>query len=189
MPALGFNTGVTNPGDFGAPNFNINGFTNGGVGQTPKLGRTDTTGHITDNLSYQKGTHALKFGGEYRLSRLDIYYQRGLRGAFNFDGTAGPWASDGSLDTPTKALADFLAGFIGPVGAGNQGSISVGDPQRLQCPRSRAGLPTTGKSHKLNVTLGVSYDYNGPIRRPLSTTTPASGSPLSCLVRPAVSEL
>ena len=51
MPAVGFNTGVTNSGDFGAPNIGISGFNNGGVGLTPKLGRTDTTGHITDSVS------------------------------------------------------------------------------------------------------------------------------------------
>ncbi len=164
MPALGFNTGVTNPGDFGAPNININGFTNGGVGETPKLGRTDATGHITDNLSYQMGKHAFKFGGEFRKSRLDVFYQRGIRGAFNFDGTAGPWANDASLDAPTKALADFLAGFIGTAGQSNQGSISVGDPQRVYDVNSYSGWVTDNwqVSPKLNVTLGLRYDYNDP---------------------------
>ncbi len=166
MPALGLNTGVTNPSSFGAPTFTINGFTNGGVGQTnATLGRTDTTGHLTDNLSYQMGKHALKFGGEYRLSRLDIFYQRGLRGAFNFDGTAGPWNGDASIATPTKALADFLAGIIGPAGTNNGASISVGDPQRVYDVTTLSGWVTDNwqVSPKLNLTLGVRYDYNGPI--------------------------
>ena len=91
MPALGFNTGVTNPSNFGAPTITIAGFTNAFVGATPYLGRQDTTGHITDNLSFNSGSHAWKFGGEIRKSRLDVYYFRDVRGNFNWDGTQGPW--------------------------------------------------------------------------------------------------
>jgi hypothetical protein len=161
MPALGFNTGVTNPGDFGAPNFGISGFTNGGVGETPKLGRTDTTGHLTENLSYNIGSHALKFGGEIRRSRLDIYYQRNVRGGFSFDGSQGPWASDTSLNTPTKALADYFAGFIGP----QYGGISVGDPQRVyDVPSYSWWLSDNWQvTPKLNLNYGIRYDFNGVI--------------------------
>lgn len=161
MPALGFNTGVTNPGDFGAPNFSISGFANGGVGQTPKLGRTDATGHLTDNLSYNRGSHAIKFGGEIRKSRLDVYYQRSVRGAFSFDGSTGPWANDASLNQPTKALADFLAGFLGP----NYGSIATGDPQRVYDVNSYSGWVSDNwqATPKLNLNFGVRYDYNGVI--------------------------
>jgi hypothetical protein len=176
LGAIGFNTNVVNPGDFGAPNFNISGFTNGGVGETPKLGRTDTTGHITENLSYNFGKHAFKFGGEFRKSRLDVYYQRNIRGSFTFDGTAGPWASDTTLNTPTKALADFLAGMLNT----NGGSIATGDPQRVYDVNSYAGWAADNwqVSPKLNLTLGVRYDYNGPLHeqtnKGISTFLPGS---------------
>src|SRR5262249_774117 len=62
-PSFGFNTGVTNPSNFGAPNIEISGFDNGGVGETPRLGRIDVTGHLTDNLSYNFGSHSLNVGG------------------------------------------------------------------------------------------------------------------------------
>ncbi len=170
LPALGFNTGVTNSGDFGAPNMEISGFTNGGVGETPKLGRTDTTGHLTNNLSYNMGAHSLKFGGEIRRSRLDVYYQRSVRGAFSFDGTAsssipgvqgGGWSSDPAFSQPVKALADFFAGYIGP----NYGSIAVGDPQRVYDVNSYSAWAsdTWQVNHKLNLTYGVRYDFNGVI--------------------------
>jgi hypothetical protein len=178
LPAVGFNTGVTNPADFGSPNINIAGFTNGGVGETPKLGRTDTTGHLTDSLSWNRGSHALKFGGEIRRSRLDVYYQRNVRGAFTFDGSSGPWANDGNLNQPTKALADFLAGFLGP----NYGSIATGDPQRVYDVNSFSGWFSDGWSvtPKLNLTLGVRYDFNGVIHevghKGISTFLPSDPS-------------
>src|SRR5215471_1064453 len=93
-PSWGLNTGVTNPSNFGAPNIELNGFGGGGVGETPRLGRIDVTGHLTDNLSYNVGGHALKFGGEFRHARLNVFYYREARGAFSFDGAQGTWASD-----------------------------------------------------------------------------------------------
>jgi hypothetical protein len=130
-PSWGFNTGVTNPSNFGAPNITIEGFQNGGVGITPRLGRIDTTGHLTDNLSYNFGRHALKLGGEFRRARLDVFYYRDARGAFTFDGLAstglpGSWANNAAYTAQERALADFLAGYLRP---GN-GLIATGDPQR-----------------------------------------------------------
>ena len=161
IPATGFNTGVTNSGDFGSPSINISGFTNGGVGATPDLGRTDTTGHITDSVSYNWGSHALKFGGEYRKSRLDVYYQRNTRGAFTFNGTAGPWAGDPDFSTPVLALADFLAGDINT----NNGSIAIGQPQRVYDVDTYAwwASDTWQVNPKLSLNLGVRYEYNTPI--------------------------
>ncbi len=161
MPALGFNTNVTNPGDFGAPNIEISGFGNGGVGETPRLGRIDTTGHLTDNLSYNMGSHAFKFGFEVRKSRLDIFYQRDVRGGFLFDGTAGPWANDPAFSGPQKALADFISGTIAP---GN-GNIATGDPQRVYDVNSYEGWAADNWqiTPKLNLNLGVRYTYNTPL--------------------------
>jgi hypothetical protein len=161
MPALGFNTGVTNPANFGAPNMVISGFTNGGVGETAELGRIDTTGHLTDNLSYEVGKHSLKFGGEVRKSRLDVFYQRDVRGGFTFNGTAGPWANNSSFSQPQKALADFIAGYIGQ-GLGN---IATGDPQRVYDVNSFETWVADSwqVSSKLNLNLGLRYTYNTPV--------------------------
>jgi hypothetical protein len=161
LPALGFDTNVTNPANFGAPTIAISGFTNGGVGETPQLGRIDTTGHITDSLSYNLGAHALKFGGEYRKSRIDIFYQRDVRGGFTFDGTGGPWANDGSFSQPQKALADFIAGII-PQGEGN---IATGDAQRVYDINSYEAWAADDwqVTPKLNINLGLRYEYNTPL--------------------------
>jgi hypothetical protein len=174
LPGIGFNTGVTNPGDFGSPNIEISGFTNGGVGETPKLGRTDTTGHLTDNLSYTMGSHQIKVGGEFRKSRLDVYYQRSIRGAFTFDGSAGPWKSA----TPVAALADFLAGYIGD----QKGSIATGDPQRVYDVNSYSWWATDSWkfNQKLTLNYGVRYEYNQPLHevgnKGISTFLPASAT-------------
>ncbi len=91
MPALGFNDGVTNPTDYGSPNINITGFDQTGV--TPPLGRIDTTGHIDQTFTYTTGTHQIRFGGEYRRSRLDVFYDSDAPGSFAFNGSQGPFSS------------------------------------------------------------------------------------------------
>ena len=98
----------------GAPNIAISGFDN--IGITPPEGRNDITGHLTDIVSYIKGKHQFRFGGEVRQGRIDEFYFRRSTGSFTFDGTQGPWATYcgnhsniTGCDQNTTALADFLA--------------------------------------------------------------------------------
>jgi hypothetical protein len=170
-PSWGLNTGVTNPANFGSPTITLNGFDINGqvqVGATPRLGRIDVTGHLTDNLSYNFGSHALKLGGEFRRAKLDVFYYREARGSFLFDGNQGPWASDpvdrlnlknDPLGAQKKAVADFLAGFI-PAG---KASIAVGDPQRDYFVNSIDGWAQDNwqVNPNLNLNYGVRYTYNG----------------------------
>jgi len=180
-PSFGFNTGVTNPANFGAPNIEISGFDNGGVGETPRLGRIDVTGHLTDNLSYNFGSHSLKFGGEFRRAKLDVFYYREARGAFTFDGKAGPWAADTRFSTTQRALADFLAGYIGPGNA----SIATGDPQRDYYVNSIDGWAQDNwqVNPNLNINYGVRYTYNGRFHavgsKPIAIFNPAAAGGLS----------
>jgi len=161
-PSWGFNTGVTNPSDLGSPNFTITGFDNGMVGQTDQLGRIDITGHITDNLSYNFGPHALKFGAEYRRARVDGFYRRQTRGAFTFDGSQGPWAGDKTASDQIKSMSDFLAGYLPPGG----GQIATGDPQRVYNVQSFEWWTQDNwqVTPNLNLNLGLRYTYNGRFR-------------------------
>ena len=108
--SMGFNTGVTDPDLAGPPNITINGFA--AVGGTQPLGRVDKTLHFTDSLSYARGAHQMKFGGEARLADLLIFYDSNKRGTFTYDGTVGPWASlpASQASASLKSLADFMAG-------------------------------------------------------------------------------
>jgi hypothetical protein len=166
VPALGFNTGVTSVNS-GSPNIEISGFNNGGVGETPALGRTDTTWHITDDLSYTFGAHSLKFGGEFRRAKLFVHYLRDARGLFLLDGTAGPWAPASGTPTPEEALADFLAGFI----AKGNGTIATGDPRRDYYVNSIYWYAQDNwqATPRLNFTYGLRYEYNGPLYDPSHT--------------------
>ena len=153
---LGLNTGVTNPTLSGAPSISINGFDT--VGQTPPLGRIDTTGHITETMSYTAGKHTFRFGGEYRRANLDVFYQRNARGTFNFDGTQGPWAKDAAVSSNLRSLADFLGGYV------LSSSIQVGKMQDIYLMNSFSffGQDSYRISKNLVVNYGVRWEYYGP---------------------------
>ena len=61
---FGINSGVTSP--IGLPQISVTGaFAFGGIGGEPQ-GRGDYSAVVSDTLSWTHGTHAIKFGGEYR---------------------------------------------------------------------------------------------------------------------------
>ena len=148
MPALGFNTGVTNPALFGSPAISISGFD--GLGLTGHLGRIDTTGHLDQTFSYTAGRHQIKFGGDVRRALLDVYYERNSLGRFTFDGsqTGDP-------------LGDFLAMRISPSNA----TISVGNRQRDYYLNGLSFFAQDSWKITKNFTInyGLNWLYQGPI--------------------------
>ncbi len=93
----------------GAPSIAITGFEQ--VGITNPSGRNDITGMLTDIVSYNVGKHQFRFGGEMRQGHVDEFYFRHSRGAFNFDGSQGPWKNNCVSTTDQVCLATIaLAG-------------------------------------------------------------------------------
>ena len=142
---------------FGAPNIQIAGFDQ--IGITPPEGRQDITGHITDVVSWSKGSHQFRFGGEFRTGHVDEYYYRRSLGKFSFDGTQGPWAGTCASSDPTCALADYLAGFV------STSSIAVGHAERKVVSNgfNLFAQDNWQVTRNLNLTLGLRYEYFGPL--------------------------
>lgn len=163
LPALGFNTGVTNPSLFGSPDIAINGYDE--IGLTPPLGRIDTTGLINETMTYTVGSHQLRFGAEARRARFDVFYERNARGSFTFDGsqTGDP-------------LGDFLAMRVAP----NNATITSGNLQRNYYLNSSMAFFGDSWKVKPNLTFnyGLNWIYQSPINDPterISTFIPADG--------------
>jgi len=146
----------TTPKFFGAPNIVIGGLEQ--VGITPPEGRNDITGMLADVVSYNIGKHQLRFGGEYRQAHLDEFYFFHSLGKFFFTGTQGPWAGT-CADVNVCAIADFLAGEV------NNSSINVGNAERKIVVNAVDfyGSDAWQVTHRLNVNLGLRWDYFGPL--------------------------
>ncbi|MBI4906299.1 MAG: carboxypeptidase regulatory-like domain-containing protein [Acidobacteria bacterium] len=173
--AAGLNTGVTEATLKGTPSLRISNFA--GAGYTQPLGRIDTTGHLTDNISFTTGRHQMKFGGEYRKAHLDVFYDTNKRGSFTWDGTRGPWATAADVSAPLRALSDFLAMLpSNSTGA----SIVRGQLQRdyRQSSFDWWAHDNWQVSPKLNINFGVRYTFHGVLhdtRNSITTFVPGSG--------------
>ena len=162
IPALGLNTGVTNPALFGAPTITITSFDE--VGVTPPLGRQDYTGMLNDTATLVSGKHQFRVGGEFRRNYMNLLYQRNVRGSFNYDGTAytalhptNNYATES--DGTTRALADYLAGYA------TSGTIVYGTLQRdiWLNQWSIFGQDQYQLLSNLTLNYGLRWDYSGPV--------------------------
>jgi len=150
----------------GAPNIQISGGSGNAnfeqTGITPPEGRSDLTWHISDVVSQSLGAHQLRYGGEVRQAHLNEFYHRRGTGTFVFDGTQGPWAgSPTCVANPTLcALADFLAGDV------SSSTIAVGNPERwVKVNALNFYVQDNWQiTKKLNLELGLRYEYFGPMK-------------------------
>jgi hypothetical protein len=161
----------------GAPSMSISGFEQ--VGITNPSGRNDITGMLTDIVSYNVGKHQFRFGGEMRQGHVDEFYFRHSRGAFNFDGSQGPWvtcplSAAQCADGNNFALADFLAGDVA------SSSIAVGNAERQVVVNGFDFFAQDSwqLTRRLNVNWGLRWDYFGPLHsshKDLAVFVPSAG--------------
>ena len=165
----GINTGVTNSSDFGMPEIDIDGFNQlGGNHGWPLLTTPNQTFQGVDNVSYTRGKHTFRFGGEYRHGTTDNQRDRYGKGRIRFAGgelSALCGCLPGGRDS--TPLEDFIAGLPrGSVNGGTGGRIFVGDSQRNVSIQSfGAFLQDDWRvSPRLTLNLGVRYDLSTVIK-------------------------
>jgi Carboxypeptidase regulatory-like domain/TonB dependent receptor-like, beta-barrel len=135
------NTGITNPVLGGLPNIRMSPFTEmGGFHNFPKIVGPDSVNDIIDQVSYLKGKHAFKFGGEYRLDQVHQATYRAGRGRIRF-----------------STLEDFLLGNVEDV------SLLAGNPTRNLTQNLFAGYAQDDWriTRKIILNLGLRYEYQG----------------------------
>jgi hypothetical protein len=144
------NTGITNPILQGVPNVRIDGFTElGGFHNFPKLVGPDNVYDVVDQVSNLRGKHALKFGVEFRVDKVNQGTYRGGRGRIRFQKN---FAFAG--ETP---LESFLAGTPNSV------ALLAGDPVRHMTQNLFAGFIQDDWriSKRVTLNLGLRYELQG----------------------------
>lgn len=148
----GINTGVTTPVNFGMPEIAIDGFISlGGNHGWPLLTTPNQTYVFGDDVSYTKGRHSLKMGGELRDGMADNVRDRYGKSRIRFHG-GGAFAGS----TP---LEDFLAGDP------YKGRIFVGNSHRQVSMTSfGAYLQDDWRvTDRITFNAGLRYDLNSVI--------------------------
>jgi len=150
--SFGINTGVTNPVDFGLPEIRVSGFnshTIGGNGSWPLYTTPNQTLQFSDSVSYVRGKHWLRFGGEFRTGSTD-----------NLRDTYGPgYARFTPYGGPQSPLENFTLGYA------DYGYAAVGNSYRVVSQKS-FGLFFEDQwraQQRVTLNFGLRYDLTFPI--------------------------
>lgn len=146
------------PAAAGPPWIIISGYSNiGNTIQGPQS-RFDNTWQYADTVSWIKGAHALKFGGDYRAYEQNQVFTFINNGYFQFDGSGTELGLVPQIPGVSAPLNDFIHGFVGffaQNSAARQGyrdrfsSLFVQDDWKVR--------------RNLTLNLGVRWEYAAPL--------------------------
>ncbi len=166
----GINTGVTDPINFGMPEIDVDGFNPlGGNHGWPLLTTPNQTRQWVDNVSYTRGKHTFRFGGEFRHGSTDNTRDRFGKGRIRFAGRELSTLCNclpGGRDS--TSLEDLMAGLprgtarVGKTG----GRIFVGNSSRHVSLNSFGAFfqDDWRVTPRLTVNAGIRYDLNTVIK-------------------------
>jgi len=150
--------GFGGSGAFGAPYFNVQGFSPMGdtYAATP-MHAWDTIIEGREQLSWQKGRHGLKFGSSYRRFIWPMWGFFQNRGFYQF--TNGYTTQTATNDGTGSALASFLLGLP----AVKQRQAGIPQMQLRQWYADAYVQDTLQLTHTTTVDIGLRYDYMDPL--------------------------
>ena len=164
---------ASSPGLQGAPNITIGGFATIGDGDGPYRPRNNTF-QFMDQVSFHRGRHSIKVGGEVRRNRMAITRANTLRGSFDFGN--GAWTGQPGFGNTGNTFASFLLGAPRQKGRRVSGFF-----QDLRSTEYAGFVQDDWKvSSKLTINMGLRYMlYSPPIETAdrLSTLTFPMGQP------------
>jgi len=151
--------GFGGPGAFGAPYFNVQGYSPMGdsYAATP-MHAWDTIIEGRDTLSWQVGRHSIKTGGAYQWFIWPMWGFFQNRGYYQF--TNGFTTDIGANDGTGSALASFLLGLP----AVRQRQAGVPQMNLRQWYADGYGQDTFHVSSTVTLDFGLRYEYMSPLR-------------------------
>jgi hypothetical protein len=169
--------GFGGQGAFGAPYFNVQGFSPMGDNYlaTP-MHAWDTILEARDLLSWQRGRHSLKFGGSFRDFIWPMWGFFQNRGYYQF--TNGYTTQTATNDGTGSALASFLLGLP----AVKQRQAGIPQMQLRQWYADAFVQDSFQLTHHTTVEMGLRYEYMSPltdIRYPNSNLVFQNGKPFA----------
>jgi hypothetical protein len=151
--------GFGGQGAFGAPSFNVQGYSPMGDSfvATP-MHAWDTILEARDLLSWQVGRHSLRFGGSYRHFIWPMWGFFQNRGFYQF--TSGFTTQTATNDGTGSALASFLLGLP----AVKQRQAGIPQMQLRQWYADAFVQDSFQLTRNTTIQLGLRYEYMSPLR-------------------------
>ena len=107
---LGIPYVLSSPRYWGSPRLGLGPFTVVGDPENSPYSNWDTLIQVTNNFSWSKGTHTIKFGGDFVRTRFNLAGNDRPRGQFTFSGTYSQLS--GQTPLALHGMSDFLLGLI-----------------------------------------------------------------------------
>jgi hypothetical protein len=157
--AYGLDTGVSGPNTGGLPRIGFGGYFFPGLGgfKWPKFQGPDSITQFLDHVSYTKGNHSLKFGGEVHRDNVTGGAWGNARGSVTFLGANTPDPKNPVNFLNTTTLEDFFSGAPFKV------SVLTGSPTFQLHNWAYAAFIQDDWRVTRNVTLnfGLRYEFSG----------------------------
>ena len=150
--------GFGGPGAWGAPWFNLQGYS--GMGDTyaaTPMHAWDTLAEARDALSWQTGRHSLRFGGSYRKFIWPMWGFFQNRGYYQF--TSGFTTETATNDGTGSALASFLLGLP----AVKQRQAGVPQMQLRQWYADGFAQDSFRLTRTTTLEMGLRYEFMEPL--------------------------
>ena len=150
--------GFGGDGAFGAPFFNVQGYSPMGdnYSATP-MKAWDTIAEARDTFSWQHGRHSLKFGASYRRYIWPMWGFFQNRGYYQF--TSGYTTDNGTNDGTGSALASFLLGLP----AVKQRQAGIPQMQLRQWYADGFAQDSFRLTRNTTIEMGLRYEFMDPL--------------------------
>jgi len=152
---------VTGSGLKSLPTITVTGFVSLGAPTNVPRGRVSSAFQLVDNVTWTRGSHSFKFGGEYRRAIVDSFADQNARGRINFAAT--PASVPPNPPVPAfGALANFLAGVVA-----TSGTTLLRGTTRRETFTNNFGFFAQDDwkvTSRLSLNLGLRYEYLGVLQ-------------------------
>jgi hypothetical protein len=142
------NTGQTNPAYYGLPTINFTGFGFSMGAGWPKTVGPDGVSEILDHISYLRGNHAFKFGGEIVMNQSTTNVTANTKGPLTFGSSVSNTLPNFFIGLPDSA--NFLTGNLLRHMSSNQFALFLQDDWRV--------------TPRFMLNLGVRYEVDGVLK-------------------------
>jgi hypothetical protein len=139
----------------GLPTFSIAGFTGLGESGIQPFIVADNNYQIANHMTWIRGKHTIKFGGDYIRRQFNFFQSRAQRGGFTFN---GQFTSQVGVGNTGSAMGDFLLGYP----SASELTVLLSPIGQRQFQGGAYFQDTWKVSRKLTFTYGLRYELYDP---------------------------